>query len=141
MTDRERKKANNWKVEAKRKANTEKVQEKYEKITKMFQVDCEWGLQFFKLNSVQFSSVAQSCLTLCDPMNRSIPGLHVHHPLLEFTQTHVHWFTTSNTLKCCKVIEIGHISKKWLWRHLAWVNYWKSKSEISVSLMQIHNVT
>ena len=39
---------------------------------------------------VQFSSVAQSCLTLCDPMNRSTPGLPVHHQLLEFTQTHVH---------------------------------------------------
>ena len=39
---------------------------------------------------IQFSSVAQSCLTLCDPMNRSTPGLPVHHPLLEFTQTHVH---------------------------------------------------
>ena len=38
-----------------------------------------------------FSSVAQSCLTLCDPMNRSTPGLPVHHQLLEFTQTHVHW--------------------------------------------------
>ena len=40
------------------------------------------------LSSVQFSSVAQSCLTLCDPMNRSTPGLH--HQLPEFTQTHVH---------------------------------------------------
>ena len=39
----------------------------------------------------QFSSVAQSCPTLCDPMNRSTPGLPVHHQLPEFTQTHVHW--------------------------------------------------
>ena len=38
----------------------------------------------------QFSSVAQSCLTLCDPMNRSTPGLPVHHQLPEFTQTHFH---------------------------------------------------
>ena len=38
----------------------------------------------------QFSSVAQSCPTLCDPMNRSTPGLPVHHHLPEFTQTHVH---------------------------------------------------
>ena len=38
----------------------------------------------------QFSSVAQSCPTLCDPMNRSTPGLPVHHQILEFTQTHVH---------------------------------------------------
>ena len=40
---------------------------------------------------IQFSSVTQSCLTLCDSMNRSTPGLPVHHQLLEFTQTHVHW--------------------------------------------------
>ena len=38
----------------------------------------------------QFSSVAQSCPTLCDPVNRSTPGLPVHHQLPEFTQTHVH---------------------------------------------------
>ena len=37
-----------------------------------------------------FSSVTQSCTTLCDPMNCSTPGLLVHHQLLEFTQTHVH---------------------------------------------------
>ena len=40
--------------------------------------------------TVQFSSVAQSCPTVCDPMNRSTPGLPVHHQLLEFTQTQVH---------------------------------------------------
>ena len=38
----------------------------------------------------QFSSVAQSCPTLCDPMNHSMPGLPVHHQLPEFTQTQVH---------------------------------------------------
>ena len=41
-------------------------------------------------SSVQFSSVTQSCPTLCDPMNRSMPGLPVHHQLPEFTQIHVH---------------------------------------------------
>ena len=41
-------------------------------------------------SSVQFSPVTQSCLTLCDPMNCSTPGLPVHHQLPEFTQTHVH---------------------------------------------------
>ena len=40
---------------------------------------------------MQFSSVARSCLTLCDPMNRSTPGFPVHHQLPESTQTHVHW--------------------------------------------------
>ena len=48
--------------------------------------ECSWIS-----HSVQFSSVAQSCLTLCNPMNHSMPGLPVHHQLLEFTQTHVHW--------------------------------------------------
>ena len=42
-------------------------------------------------SSVQFSSVAQSCPILCDPIDRSTPGLPVHHQLLEPTQTYVHW--------------------------------------------------
>ena len=41
-------------------------------------------------SSVQFSSVAQSCPTLCDPMNCSTPGLPVHHQLPDFTQIHLH---------------------------------------------------
>ena len=41
-------------------------------------------------SSIQFSSATQSCTTLCNPMNRSTPGLPVHHHLPEFTQTHVH---------------------------------------------------
>ena len=43
-----------------------------------------------QFSSVQFSSVAQSCPTLCDPINCRTPGLPVQHQLLEFTQTHVH---------------------------------------------------
>ena len=43
------------------------------------------------LPSVHFSSVAQSCLTLCNPMNCSTPGFPVHHQLPELIQTHVHW--------------------------------------------------
>ena len=53
----------------------------------------KWGIYFiFKVFhvSVQFSSVTQLCPTLCDPMNRSTPGLPVHHQLSEFTQTHIH---------------------------------------------------
>ena len=42
-------------------------------------------------SSVQFSSVTQSCLTFCNPMNHNTPGLPVHHQLPEFTQTDVHW--------------------------------------------------
>ena len=41
-------------------------------------------------DSVQFSSGSQSCPTLCDPLNRSTPGLPVHHQIPKFTQTHVH---------------------------------------------------
>ena len=60
----------------------------------------KWGLPylvrvlyvtFTNGSSVQFSSVAQSCLILYDPMNCSPPGLPVHHQLLESTQTHIHW--------------------------------------------------
>ena len=47
-------------------------------------------LNSHQLSSLQFSSVTQSCPTLCDPMNCSTPGLPVHHQLREFTQTHVH---------------------------------------------------
>jgi len=46
--------------------------------------ECSWY-------SLQFSSVTQSCLTICDPINHSTPGLPVHHQLPEFTQTHIHW--------------------------------------------------
>ena len=48
------------------------------------------GTQFPFIDMPQFSSVAQSCPTLCDPMNRT-PGLPVHQQLPEFTQSHVHW--------------------------------------------------
>ena len=47
-------------------------------------------------------SVAQSCPTLCDPMNRSMPGLPVYHQILEFTQTHVH--------RVCDAIQTSHLS-------------------------------
>ena len=54
---------------------------------------CNFPLWFYTIEQSfndQFNSVAQSCPTLCDPMNRSTPGLPVHHHLPEFTQTHVH---------------------------------------------------
>ena len=51
----------------------------------------EISLKIRRKNYHQFSSVAQSCLTLCDPMSCSMPGLPVHHQLPEFTQTHIHW--------------------------------------------------
>ena len=48
------------------------------------------SISLVKHMNIHISSVAQSCLTLCNPMNRSTPGLPVHHQLLEFTQTRVH---------------------------------------------------
>ena len=52
------------------------------------------------LLSVQFSSVTQSCPTLCNPMDGNTPGLPVHYKLLEFTQTHVYWVSD--------IIQISH---------------------------------
>ena len=49
-----------------------------------------WHEDYLPLICLQFSSVAQSCPSVCDPMNHSTPGLPVHHQLPEFTQTHVH---------------------------------------------------
>ena len=60
------------------------------------QADFSQAEQTSLSSSLQFSSVAQSCPTLCDPMNRSTPGLPVHQQLLEFTQTHVHWVSDAN---------------------------------------------
>ena len=57
---------------------------KHWKFKPWFQTFCPQAI------SVQFSSVPQPCPILCDPMNRSTPGLPVHHQLLEFTQTQVH---------------------------------------------------
>ena len=48
-------------------------------------------LEVKKSTSDQIRSVTQSCPTLCDPMNHSMPGLPVHHQFLEFIKTHVHW--------------------------------------------------
>ena len=53
-------------------------------------LECEVKCALESISSVQFSSVTQSCLTLCDPMNHSTPGLPVHHHLPEFAQAHVH---------------------------------------------------
>ena len=60
----------------------------------------------YRIISVQFSSVAQSCLTLCDPMNCSTPGLPVHHQLLEFTKTHVHRVgdAINHLILCCSFL-------------------------------------
>ena len=67
-----------------------KVKEESEKVGLKLNIQKTEIMPSNPISSVQFSSVAQSCLTLCDPMNCSTPGLPVHHQLLEFTQSHVH---------------------------------------------------
>ena len=58
------------------------------------------------LNCFQFSSVAQSCPTLCNPMNCSTPGLPIHHQLPESTQTPVHWSVMpyNHLILCCPLL-------------------------------------
>ena len=82
--------------------------------------------------SVQFSSVTQSCPTLCDSMNRSTPGLPVHHQLPEFTQTHVHQVgdAISHLILCHPLFLLPPIppsirifsSESTL--HMRWPKYW-----------------
>ena len=67
-----------------------KVKEESEKVGLKLNIQKTKIMATGPITSVQFSSVAQSCPTLCDPMNRSTPGLPVHHQLPEFTQTHLH---------------------------------------------------
>ena len=92
-------------------------------------------------SSVQFSSVAQLCLTLCDPMNHSTPGLPVHHQLPEFTQTHVHEsvMPSSHLIFCLPLLLLPPIppsirvfaSESTL--HMRWPKYWSFSFSISPS--------
>ena len=89
----------------------------------------------------QFSSVAQSCLTLCDPMDCSTPGLSVHHQLPEFTQTHVHSvkdvIQPSHPLSCLLLLpsifsSIRVFSNESV-LHIRWPKYWSFSFHISPS--------
>ena len=88
-----------------------------------------------------FSSVAQLCLTLCDPMNHSMPGLPVHHQLLEFIQTHIHWVADaiqpSHPLPCPSPLAPNpsqHQSLfQWVRFCIRWPKYWSFSFNISPS--------
>ena len=71
-------------------------------------------IQVASMFSVQFSSVTQSCASLCDPVNHSTPGLPVHHQLLEFTQTHVHQsvMPSNHLILCCLLLLLPSIFPK-----------------------------
>ena len=89
----------------------------------------------------QFSSVAQSCPTLCDPINRSTPGLPVHHQLLESTQTHVLELVmpSSHLILCRPLLLLPPIppsirvfsNESAL--HMRWPKYWSFSFSISPS--------
>ena len=95
----------------------------------------------FRSSSVQFSSVAQSCPTLCDPMNRSTLGLPVHHQLPEFTQTHVieSVMPSSHLILCHPLLLLPPIppnirvfsNESNL--HMRWPKYWSFSFSISPS--------
>ena len=91
-----------------------------------------WGSKHI---SVQFSSVPQSCPTLCDPMNRSTPGLPVHHQLSESTQTHVHRVSDaiqpSHPLSSPSSFAFNLSQHQGL--HIRWPKYWSFSFNISPS--------
>ena len=83
-------------------------------------------------SSVQFSSVAQSCLTICKPMDCSIPGLCVYHQLPEFTQTHVHW--VGDAIQSSQSFPTsGSFPMSQLFLHIRWPKYWSFSFNISPS--------
>ena len=92
------------------------------------------------ISSVQFSSVAQSCPSLCDPMNCSTPGLPVHHQLPEFTQTHViELLMPSSHLILCHPLLLPPIPpsirvfSNELTLRMRWPKYWSFSLRISPS--------
>ena len=90
-------------------------------------------------SSEKFSSVAQSNLTLCDPMDCSTPGLPVHHQLLEFTQTHVRLMPSNHLILCCPFLFLPSIFPRIRVFsnesavHIRWSKYWHFSSNISPS--------
>ena len=92
------------------------------------------------MNRVSVSSV-QSCPTLCDPMNHSIPGLPVHYQLLESTQTHVHWvsdaFQPSHPLSSPSPPNLNLSQHqglfKWITLRIRWPKYWSFSFSITPS--------
>ena len=89
------------------------------------------------LSSVQFSSVAQSCPTLCDPMDRGTPGLPVHYQLLESTQTHVHRVNDaiqpSHPLSCPSPHASIRVFSNESALCIRWPKYWSFSLNISPS--------
>ena len=97
--------------------------------------------ELLRLALVQFSSVAQSCPTLCDPMDCSTPGFSVHHQLPELTQTHVHLVSepSHHLILCCSLLLVPSIfpsirvfSNEWV-LCIRWPKYWSFNFSTSPS--------
>ena len=108
-------------------------------IAALFTIVMIW--KYPSTESVQFSSVTQSCLTLCDPMNCSMPSFPVLHYLSEFAQTHVHWVSDaiqpSNSLSPLSVLpsifpSIRVFSNE-LVLQIRWLKYWSFSFSVSPS--------
>ena len=90
---------------------------------------------------VQFSSVAQLCMTLCDPMGCSTPGFPVHHQLLEFSQTRVHWvgnaiqpsYPLSSLFLLPSIFPSIRVFSNESVLHFRWPKYWSFSFSISPS--------
>ena len=89
----------------------------------------------------QFSSIAQTCPTLCDPINCSTPGLPVHRQFLELTQTHIHWvgMPSSHLILCCPLLLLPSIFRSIRGFSnesvlcIGWPKYWSFSFSISPS--------
>ena len=95
---------------------------------------------YFDINSVQFSSVIQLCPTLWDPMDCSTPGLPVHHQILEFTQTHVHWVSDAiqpshplSSPSPASIFPRIRVFYNESGLHIRWPKYWSFSLSISSS--------
>ena len=90
---------------------------------------------------IQFSSVAQLCPTLCDPMNHSTPGLPVHHQLPEYNQTHIHWvsdaiqpsYPLSSPSSLPSFLTSIRVFPNESALHIRWPKYWSFSFNISPS--------
>ena len=93
-------------------------------------------LDHLQFSSIQFSSVTQWCLTLCNLMNHSTPGLSVHHQLPESTQIHVHWvgdaIQPSYPLLSPSPPALN-LSSIWVSSSIRWPKYWSFSFNISPS--------
>ena len=94
--------------------------------------------------SVQFSSIAQSCLTLCKPMDCNTPGFPVHHQLPELTQTHLHWvgwyhLPSNHLILCCPLLLLSlmfpsvRVFSSESVLCIRWPKYWSFSFSISPS--------